>query len=227
MNVLIIDDHQIMSDGIMNRVKKVLPKAHCVFVDNVRSAYAELHHQHFDLIISDLEFDDEPEHDGFFIARKILELDPRAKIIALTHYNSYRIMKKAKEAGFMSFLHKGTSFDDFSDTILQVLKNGEYVSETEKKLLKKRKAISRSIFNISLKGIASLSNRELELATLCAVSTDRNELAKKMKVEAYTIDSHFKHILAKLHLNSRKELAIFAKDFQQEILKEFNSRKKA
>jgi len=225
MNILIIDDHSLVADGIINRIKKVLPEANCVFVDNVRSAYAELHHQIFDLIISDLEFDQEPQHDGFFIARKILELDPRAKIIALTHYNSYRIMKKAKAAGFKSFLNKGCSFQDFSDTLLNVLEKGEYVSETEKQLLKKRKAIAKSIFNHSLQGIALLSKRELELATLCAHTTDRNELAQKMQVEPYTIDSHFKNILSKLNLNNRKELAIFAQDFKDELIKELVSRK--
>ena len=238
MNVLIIDDHSMMADGIIKRVKKVLPEAECTFVDNVRSAYAELHHRDFDLIISDLELDDaqpelpeseqgeEVEPNGFSLAKYILTQKPDTKIIALTHYNSYRIMKKAKASGFKAFLNKGSSFNDFSETLLNVLKNGEYVSETEKQLVKKRKAVTNTIFNDSLKGIVLLSKRELELTLLCSLTTDRNELAQKLKVEPYTIDSHFKHIMSKLNLGSRKEVALFAMDYQKELSDELKARHK-
>lgn len=224
MNILIIDDYELIAEGVIKRVKKVLPNANCIFVDNVRSTYAVMHQHEIDLIISDLEFEKDPEHDGFYIAEKILELEPRAKIIALTHYNSYRIMKKAKASGFMSYLNKGCSFTDFKDTILNVLKNGLYQSKDEKDLLKKRMAISRTIFNDSLQGISFLSKRELEIALLSVETTDRNDLATLLGIEAYTIDSHFKNTLSKLNLSNRKELAIFALDFQKELEKEFSER---
>jgi len=224
MNVLIIDDYELIAEGVIKRVKKVLPNANCIFVDNIRMAYASMHQQEIDLIICDLEFEKDPAHDGFFIVQKILELEPRAKVIALTHYNSYRIMKKAKAAGFMSYLNKGCSFTDFSDTIINVLKNGTYQSASEKDLIKKRMAISRTIFNDSLNGIKYLSKRELEITILSAKTIDRNELSTMLGIEPYTIDTHFKNALSKLCLTNRKELIFFALDFKTELKKEFSDR---
>jgi len=220
MNILIIDDYELIAEGVTKRIRNILPEASCYYANNVRSAYAILHQNEIDLIISDLEFEQEPQYDGFYIAEKILELDQRAKIIALTHYNSYRIMKRAKAAGFKSFLNKGCSKEAFSDTILNVLKYGEYESETEKELKRKRINISRSIFNDSLQGIVSLSKRELEILLSMHKTSDRILLSKLLGIKPYTLDSHLKNIYAKLNLNSKKELAIFALDFQNQILKE-------
>jgi DNA-binding NarL/FixJ family response regulator len=219
MNVLIIDDHEMFSQGIINRVQKVFKNAKCYFANNVRSAYALLHQYQMDLVICDLEFDNDPQHDGFYMIEKLLELEPKTKVIALTHYNSYRIMKKAKQSGFMSFLNKGSSFEDFKNTLQNVVLYGEYKSETEKKLIKKRQLISASIFNDSIKGIYLLSKRELELTLLTVKTTNRKELAKYMNIEPYTIDSHFKSILHKLNLTNRKELAMFAYDYKERLEK--------
>ena len=224
MNILLIDDHELIAEGVKKRINKIFPEATCLFADNIRLAYALMHQHQIDLIICDLEFDKDQEHDGFYIIDKILELEPRAKVIALTHYNSYRIMKKAKSAGFMSFLNKGCSFKDFKDTLVNVYKHGKYESQSEKTLIKKRMRISKSIFNESLKGIIDLSKRELELAIFASKTVDRNEIAKLMKIEPYTVDSHFKNIKHKLSLNSRKELAIFSYDFGDILKKELQNR---
>ena len=225
MNILIIDDHEMIADGVINRVQKVFKNANCFFANNIRHAYALLHQHEMELVICDLEFENEPQHDGFYIIEKLLELEPRTKAIALTHYNSYRIMKKAKKAGFMSFLNKGVSFKEFENTLKNVHLHGKYESATEQKLIKKRKAIANSIFNDSIKGIVLLSKREIELILFSANTTDRNELSKLMKIDPYTVDTHFKDALSKLNLNHRKELAIFAYDFREELLKQRNEEK--
>ena len=225
MNILIIDDHELIVEGIKKRIKKIFPQANCLFADNIRSAYAMVRQNSIDLIISDLEFENHPEHDGFYMIKKLLSLEPRAKVIALTHYNSYRIMKKAKASGFMSFLNKGCSFEDFKDTLINVLKHGKYQSQTEKMLIHKRQKIAQSIFNESLKGICNLSNRELELAILIAQTTDRNELAKMMNIEPYTVDSHIKNIKSKLYLTNKSELAVFSMDFNDVLMNELKARK--
>ena len=219
MNILIIDDHPIVKEGIISRVKKVFPNATYTFSANARSAIAEIHKTETDLVLCDLEFTTEPQKDGFFILEYILNYDARIKTIAFTNYNSYRIMKKAIQSGFMSFLDKGCSFKEFSDTLTHVLKQGNYESASMKKLLKKKDTFLRSIFSDSLYGITDLSKRELELTLLIGETTDKNKLAKRMGITSYTIDSHLKNILSKLALKDRKEIALFSEEFREEIIK--------
>ena len=166
-------------------------------------AISKIRETSIDLIFCDLEFSGETEVDGFYIIKSILEFEPRIKAIALTNYNSYRIMKKAISSGFHSFLDKGCTFKEFSETLINVSAYGTYESATIKRLLKKRNKFLGTIFSESLYGVSDLSPRERELTLLSSETTDRQELAEKMKVTPYTIDTYFKNVLSKLSLKHR------------------------
>ena len=219
MNILIIDDHELVKEGIETRVKKVMPKAICHFAANGRMALSKIHDTPIDLIFCDLEFNNETSIDGFYIMKSILEFETRIKAIALTNYNSYRIMKKAIASGFHSFLEKGCSFNEFSDTLTNVIAKGSYTSATMKRLIKKRNSFLGTIFSESLYGISDLSQREKELTLLAAETRDRHKLAHLMNVTPYTIDTYFKNILSKLNLKHRQELSLFSLEFKEELLK--------
>jgi DNA-binding NarL/FixJ family response regulator len=219
MNILIIDDHQILKEGLVTRFKKIIPEATCYFVDNVRSALAKTQEIQIDLILCDLEFNNDHKNDGFFIIKSILNFEPRIKAIAYTNYNSYRVMKKALQSGFLSFLDKGCSSKSFEETILNVIENGEYKSETMRKLYKSRNQFTRSIFSDSIYGISDLSKKELELTLLSKDTTDRQKLSKLMGNTPYTIDTYFKNITSKLKLNHRKDVAFFCTEFYDELMK--------
>jgi len=220
MNILIIDDHQLVKEGIEARIKKAVPEAQCFFATNARMAISKINEKEISLVFCDLEFNNEPRLDGFYIIKNLLEFEPRIKAIALTNYNSYRVMKKAINSGFHSFLEKGCSFKEFSNTLINVNANGAYESQTMKKLYKKRNSFLGTIFSDSLYGISDLSEREKELTILSASTTDRQQLAKKMNVTPYTIDSYFKSILSKLNLKHRQELSMFSLEFKDKLLKQ-------
>jgi two-component system capsular synthesis response regulator RcsB len=219
MNILIIDDHQILKEGLLKRFGTIFPDATCYFVDNVRSALSKTQSIKIDLILCDLEFNNDKKNDGFFIIKSILDFEPRTKAIAYTNYNSYRVMKKAIVSGFLSFLDKGCSFKTFEETVVNVVENGSYTSDTMQKLLKSRNKFTRSIFSDSIYGIIDLSQKELELTLLSKETTDRQELAKLMGNTPYTIDSYFKSIISKLNLRNRQDVAFFCTEFYEELIK--------
>jgi DNA-binding NarL/FixJ family response regulator len=219
MNILIIDDHQIIEEGTKSWLLEVVPAAKCYFVDNVRSALRLFQKTKMDLVLCDLEFRNDPKNDGFSFIESVLSFEPRTKAIAYTGYESYRIMKKAKSSGFLSFLNKGCTFEDFKETITNVLENGNHESEIMKELLKKRYEFVRSIFNDSIHGITYLSEKELKLTLLAKDTTDRQEIAKIMNIEPSTVDSHFLKITDKLNLKHRQDVAFFSREFEDELLK--------
>jgi len=222
VEILIIDDHQIVEQGVINLVKNCFDNVKCYFSNNIRNAISVLNQHHIDIIISDLEFVNSTDSDGFYLAKYLKDTGRMVKSIALTHHNSYRIMKKALKSGFNSYLNKSCSEEDFTNTLAQVYKsNAEnvYYSESMKILLKKRHEFYSNIFTDSLLGLSNLSEREQELVRLCVQTTDKHKLAVLMEIKHTTVDTHFKNILAKLQLKNRKELALFAAEFWDEIEK--------
>lgn len=219
MNILIIDDHSILREGIEKKVLKVFPSSICHFEDNIKGAILKFQKLQMDLILCDLEFGNDSK-DGFQIIENILKFEPRTKAVAFTNYYSYRVMNKAIKSGFLSFLDKNCSFLDFENTLSNVVEYGvEYESISMKQLRKKRNKFTRSIFSESLYGISDLSPKELELTLLTNQTTDRNVLAEKMSNSPFTIDTYFKSIVSKLHLKHREHVALFCAEFYDELLK--------
>jgi DNA-binding NarL/FixJ family response regulator len=219
MQFLIIDDHALLKEGIEAQIKTIIPEAVCHFTTEIRIARAWLVSKKIEIVFCDLEFRNNEVADGFYLIKEAKKINPAIKGIALTNYNSYRIMKKVMKSGFDSFLEKGGSFEDFSDTLLNVIEKGKYCSPVMKQLMKKREVFLEHLFKESLYGISFLSPRERELTLLAAETTQRQILAKKMKLSPSTIDTYFKTILSKLGLRSREELALFSIEFKNEILK--------
>jgi DNA-binding NarL/FixJ family response regulator len=225
MNILIIDDHEILKEGLIKRINKIIPNANCLFTTSIRNTIAKINQTKIDLIISDLEFDLDSDLDGFYLIKNIKQLEPNIKAIALSTHNSYSILKKVQASGFNSYINKAATDKEFSDTLQNVIaqdSNTIYESETMKRLIKKKNIFYSNIFAESLYGLNSLSPRELELVRLTAKTTDRHQLAKMMNIKAYTVDTHFKKALYKLNLKHRKELALFSEEFKSKIEKFIN-----
>lgn len=220
MNVLVIDDHDILKEGIEKRILDVFPNANCYFESNIKGAILMFQNNPIDLVLCDLEFNNDKSRDGFFIIENLLKFEPRTRAIAYTNYNSWRVMNKAIKSGFLSFLDKSCDIQDFESTLKKVAFNGEfYESISIQKLRKKRNDFMSSIFSESLYGIADLSPRELELVLNTKETTDRKVLSNIMCLSVNTIDSYFKSIISKLCLKNREHIALFCAEFYDEILK--------
>lgn len=222
IKILIVDDHQILEQGIVGRVEGCFDHVQCYFSSTIRTAIAVLNQQQINLIISDLEFGNSHDTDGYYLIEYLKDIGRRVRSIALTHHNSYRVMKRAINFGFNSFLDKSCTEEDFINTVTQVYNNSiedVYYSDSMKLLLKRKNEYYKDVFSDSLIGLSNLSARELELARLSVQTTGRKELAELMKIEPTTLDTHTKYTLSKLKLKNRKELALFAAEFLDEIKK--------
>lgn len=129
-------------------------------------------------------------------------------------------MNKARKSGFNSFLLKICSFQEFSDTLINVINSeNEYISLSIQGIITRRNEIKMSLFSDSLYGISDLSEKELELIILSSETTDRQILSKTFCKSPFTIDAYYKSILQKLNIKSRKEVQFFAREFMGKLLK--------
>jgi len=215
MKILIIDDHELLQEGIESRIKQIFPLAHYSFASCGHTAQYHLRKEKIDIVICDLEYRNTPDQTGFKVIRKLRDIQPDIKVIALTSYNSYRVMKMAIIHKFNSFLDKGCSFEDFENTIKQVLASHDiYYSTSMKTLLKQKNEIFKDVFNESIKGVYNLSKREREILIALKITTETTLLAEKFFLSPDTIDTHIRNIRKKLVVDNRKDLAFFAKEFE-------------
>jgi DNA-binding CsgD family transcriptional regulator len=66
-------------------------------------------------------------------------------------------------------------------------------------------------------GWASLTSSELTIARLVAEGLTNHEAAERLFISPHTVNSHLKHVFAKLVINSHVELARLARDYENHM----------
>lgn len=141
--------------------------------------------------------------DGIEAIRRVRQLTPQVKSIALTSYTDDARVIAVLRAGAIGYVRKdaapevllasiraaahGQSLLDpaASGAVLQELSSGE-------------------------KPIAALSEREQEVLRELAIGWTNREIAEKMGLSPETVKTHVANILAKLHLMHRTQAVVFA-----------------
>ncbi len=201
--VLICDDHAIVRKGI-RALLATKPGIEVVGeAGDGKEAVAQAAALHPDVILMDIMM---PELDGIEATRQITAQQPDAHILVLTSFAADDKVFPAIKAGALGYLLKGSSPDELVQAIRQVAA-GEPSLEP---------AIARKVLLELHRPPQAppttdpLTERELEVLRLIAQGLGNREIADRLVIAERTVCTHVSNILAKLHLASRTQAALFA-----------------
>jgi DNA-binding NarL/FixJ family response regulator len=146
------------------------------------------------------------------IAEQIKKKLPRTEVIVMdlipAHYDVIEFVK----AGISGFIRKDVLVDDMLKTIRKVA-NGMKVlpPPSESSLISKvvEHAIQRGTADKLVESI-KMTKREQNVITLLSQGQSHKDIALKLKITTYTVNSHVKSVFEKLALYTRLELASFS-----------------
>lgn len=155
-----------------------------------------------DIILMDIRM---PELSGIDATKKIVELYPKIKIIALSSYATETFMAKMLEVGAVCFISKSDSIDEMLFSINQVVDKGFYYKESMMQYV--YNTVQNSKNNSEN---AELSIREKEVLFCICEQLSSTEIAKKLKISSRTVDGHRNNLLQKTGSKNIIGLVIFA-----------------
>lgn len=164
-----------------------------------------------DLIVMDINM---PISDGLEATRLIRELDPEAKILILTVRDEDVTLFEAVKAGANGYLLKNADADDFLKGIARVLA-GEAVLPPKlasRLLVEFARLANKPEIPATPKEDFGLTARELNVLDLIAEGRTDKEIGLALDLSVYTIKSHVRSILSKLHAANRWEAASTARE---------------
>lgn len=209
--ILLVDDHALFRDGLARLINDQ-PDMNVVgqAADGLEAVQL-VRDLDPDLIVMDINM---PISDGFEATRLIRELDPDAKILMLTIRDEDVTLFEAIKAGANGYLLKNADADEFLEGIGQVLA-GEAVLPP--KLASRLLAEFARLANQPAQPAApkeefGLTSRELDVLNLIADGRTDKEIASALNLSVYTIKSHVRSILSKLHAANRWEAASTARE---------------
>ena len=207
INVMLVDDQQLMRDGIKMLLELEDDIQLTAEASNGREAVTIYGQQTPDVVLMDIEM---PEMNGIEATRQIRALAPEARILILTTFGQEDYVRNALLAGAQGFLLKAISGAELAEGIRKVFK-GESVldGQSTEILLDSYRALSELK---APKGKPLLNVREMQILKLIAEQRSNREIAIKLQLAEGTVKNYISQTLEKLNVRDRNEAVSAAKE---------------
>ena len=209
IKVLIVDDDALVRAGLTmmldgaNGIEVVGEAADGAQVPAAVDAHAP------DVVLMDLRM---PRTDGITATRR-LRARPRApEVIVLTTFDADENVLGGLRAGASGFLLKDSPPARIVEAIRRVAAGDPILSPEITRRLMDRAAAQAGARERARAALATLTPREHEVAVGVARGETNAEIAARLFMSLATVKSHITHILTKLDLTNRTQIALLAHD---------------
>ena len=198
--VLIADDHPFVRHGLRTFLETLDDVEVVGEAGNGAEAVEQAARLVPDVVLMDLVM---PELDGVGAIRRIQEVAPSTRVIALTSFVDDEKVFPAIKAGAAGYLLKDVRPADLADAVRKASRGEALLAPSVAARLMQEVSGERP-------APAGLTERELEVLRLIARGMSNKQIAKELVVSEKTVKTHVSNILAKLHLADRTQAALYA-----------------
>lgn len=209
--IILVDDHQIVIDGISSVLAEVEHYEVVGTANNGRNAIQLVQVAQPNLVLMDIDM---PIMNGITAAGELKKSHPEVKIIILSLHQEKSIIQNLIQLGVDGYLLKNSNKDEVLKAIEQVLAGQRYFSSDVTLSLSGMNPSS----NIKLTNsdpenaekLSSLTEREIEILKGIADGLSNREIGEQLFISHRTVDTHRQNIMRKLEVKKVVGLIKFA-----------------
>ena len=207
--ILLVDDHQIVLDGLKNIIKELNQYQIIGTANNGNEALQYIQTLEPDIVLLDIDM---PIMNGIVVAERSKKEHPETKIIILSLHHEKSIIKHLISTGVDGYLLKNSDKSELLKALEIVAQGKKYFSSDVAISLSQ----SQRPFH-SLRGeldqteiLLSLTNREKEIVSLICEGLTNKELAERLHISPRTADAHRANLMKKLNVKNVVGVVKFA-----------------
>ena len=208
IKVLLVDDQDILVEGLKMILGKEEDIQICGTANNGRKAYEACKWNRPDVVLMDIKM---PDVNGVEATDMIKKDFPNVKIIVLTTFNDDEYIYEALKNGASGYLLKDASPAEIAGAVRTVYNGGALIqSDIAVKVLDKFSELAKGyIERHSDPRVELLTEREVEICRLISEGKNNKEIAEELYLSEGTVKNHITKVLIKLDLRDRTQLAVF------------------
>lgn len=228
VRVLIVDDQQLVRDGIASLLRVQEGIAVVGTATNGQEALEQAITLRPDVILMDVRM---PVMTGVEATAQILRQLPSCSILMLTTFDDDEYVRNALRAGARGYLLKDLPAQDLAHAV-HAVSQGVYqldaaviermigassrpnpadISETQERLAPPQPTTKANIAPDALDA-AGLTNREIEVLRLIATGATNREVADYLVISEGTVKNHLSNIFSRLGLRDRTQAVMYARE---------------
>ena len=195
LGILCVDDHPLVRKGIAAILANETDMKLVAEAGSGSEAVNAFRQFHPDITLMDLRM---PGMDGIEATKQIRQIDPEAKIIALTSYDGDQEIYRALEAGVRGYILKESVHTEIVRAI-RVVQSGKRLMPPEV-----AERLSEHFPQVAL------TPREIEVLQYVAKGFGNKEIGVRLGTAAGTVKMHLQNILSKLGASDRTHAVTLA-----------------
>jgi two-component system invasion response regulator UvrY len=197
IRVLIVDDHQIVRDGL----RRIL-SAHAEFevageAADGDAALALVRARNYDVAVLDMSM---PGLSGIDLIRRLRLEKPGLRLLVLSMHAERQYAARALKAGASGYLNKDSAAEQLVGALRKVAAGGVHLSD----------AAAASLVEAQRRPRPELSDRELEVLRLLAEGLGPTEIGERLHLSVKTVSTHKARAQEKLGVAGTAELVRYA-----------------
>jgi DNA-binding NarL/FixJ family response regulator len=201
INILVVDDHQIILDGIKSLLENSPGVNVIATANDGKEALNILNILSVDIVLMDIDM---PNLNGVDATRQIKDKFPDVKVIMLTMHSESTMIKNLIDIGAFGYILKNSDKEELINAIQKVAKGEKYFSsEVTISLLNKKG-------RVEVDTDIDFTKRELDVIKLLADGLTNKEIGDKLFISHRTVDTHRTNIMKKAGLNNVAGLISYA-----------------
>ncbi len=200
-NVLIVESHQLVAEGIARLLKEEADIKIVKTVNSIDGAISVAEKKHPKVILLGVGLSD---GDGIDAIPRIRAAYPKCKIIILTRYAEAAVVHRALSKGISGFIVKTASGKELKEAIRVVVGNGSYFCK-----------VSQALIGNEPEEPAPLTKREREILKLIVEGLSQKQVADRLCLGFETIHSYAKSIRKKM--KCRNTASVVRKAIEQHL----------
>jgi DNA-binding NarL/FixJ family response regulator len=209
IRVLLADDHALFREGLASIITTQPDMVVVGEADDGLEALVKAQELKPDLILMDITM---PGGDGLEATYKIKTALPDTVIVVLTVHSDEERLFQAIKNGAQGYLLKNIRSETMLELIRGALRGEAAITPgLAGYMLEEFRRLSYGKPDDDSKPVETLTFREQEVLAQVSTGASDKEIAESLSISLYTVKSHMRNILSKLHVNSRYEAARVAR----------------
>ena len=205
IDVLIIDDHAIVREGL----KQILADREDMTVtgeaDDGGKALQLLSEKKFNVAVLDISL---PGRNGLEVLKEIRKLHPRTQVLMLTVHAEEQYAVRALRAGAAGYLTKESAPDELVTALQRIAMGKKYLTLSLAEHLAMTLGEDRAQPPHEL-----LSDREYQVMCMIASGQKITRIAEELNLSVKTVSTYRARLLHKLNVSSNAEVTRYVMDY--------------
>ncbi len=207
IRLLLVDDQSLICQGLKAMLSLEDDLEVVGIANNGEQALAQVAALRPDVVLMDVRM---PIMDGREATRQICQQYPQIKVLVLSTFDDSQYIADAIRAGAQGYLLKDMPSEELAQAIRAVYRGYAQLAPGLLEKFAETVAAPEAVAQPALPAIPNLTPREREVLQLVGLGYTNRDIAQSLYISEGTVKTHVTHLLNRLNLRNRAQLAICA-----------------